>query len=165
LNRSMLGSGLASGEHPAVAGDNAVLFVDQHRLGEGRSGRRKRSKLTVKTSMRESRPSGRLFSWVSIVSRCARDRGPRALAGGSGVARCRVTGVGWSVPPREHQVRSSRAAHVRSDASCNNLRYGTPSQRSTRPDRKSVKSWAWRPHKSDAIRLPPFPKGLIHHCH
>jgi len=22
------------GEHPAVAGDNAVLFVDQHRVGE-----------------------------------------------------------------------------------------------------------------------------------
>jgi hypothetical protein len=24
------------GEHPAVAGDNAVLFVDQHRVGEAK---------------------------------------------------------------------------------------------------------------------------------
>ena len=28
------------GEHPAVAGDNAVLFVDQHRVGEAKFAHR-----------------------------------------------------------------------------------------------------------------------------
>jgi hypothetical protein len=74
------------GEHPAVAGDNAVLFVDQHRVGEAKFADPIRRPPATSAAPPRAKPRNSIMiGWLSVAI-----IGIIAASGGSGLVIFRV---------------------------------------------------------------------------